>query len=300
MGAGPVGLLLALDLSARKHDVSVVARGTRVPQLNALYNRNNIEFNERLPEETELLVFAVKTQALCAAVRGTAGLLAAGAEPLFVHNGLPFWFGSRVSVAVSVLSELLDPDGLMRAHLGERACFPTGLLFAGAALDCGGALAWNGAGRLDLAFSTPTVNAAFAGAGLLPVGYPAKGEAAIFSKVIANCCFAPLAVLTGLSNSRIAASGALRGIQQAIGHELLAIATAMGLPLDLQIEALIEGGAAFGPDFKASMLIDIEQGRPTEYVAQLVGPCLLGRAFGLEPTTLFTLTRLIEHRLTNY
>ena len=177
---------------------------------------------------------------------------------------------------------------------------PTGLLHAGVSLDEDGRLQWCGKGSLEIAYPGKFVSQLASKGGQLPWALRDDGHSAIFEKLLANCCFAPLAVLTRLPNASIAAEPMLAKLQRRIGSELTALADRLELSVHFDLNGVLAAGASFGPDFKASMLVDAEAGRPTEHCAQLLAPCALAEAVGKPMPTLQAVSWLTTALLTSY
>jgi len=85
-------------------------------------------------------------------------------------------------------------------------------------------------------------------------------------KVIFNASTNPIGALTGLTHGRVCEDPELRRLVSGLVDEGKAVAAAQGIELDADPEELIDHAAKpeVAYDHKASMLQDVEAGRPTE------------------------------------
>jgi 2-dehydropantoate 2-reductase len=122
-------------------------------------------------------------------------------------------------------------------------------------------------------------------------GMPAKAVADArppqWRKVIFNASTNPIGALTGLTHGRVCERPDLRALVSGLVDEGKAVATAQGIVLDADPEALIDHAArpdvAYG--HKASMLQDVEARRPTEIDYLNGGIARFGHELGV-PTPL--------------
>ncbi|HEQ78821.1 MAG TPA: ketopantoate reductase family protein [Euryarchaeota archaeon] len=112
-----------------------------------------------------------------------------------------------------------------------------------------------------------------------------------WNKMVWNCAFNSVTALTGLGTGEAARDEHASSIIRKAMTEVIAVARAEGIPVDVDIEKSLESSSRFS-NTKTSMLQDIERGRPMEYEA-LNGEILrLGKKHGLEVPvneTLYTL-----------
>ena len=106
-------------------------------------------------------------------------------------------------------------------------------------------------------------------------------------KVIFNAATNPVGALTGLTHGRVCEDPALRALVSGLVDEGKAVASAEGIELDANPEELIDHAARpdVAYDHKASMLQDVEAGRPTEIDYLNGGIVNFGRPAGV-PTPL--------------
>jgi 2-dehydropantoate 2-reductase len=100
----------------------------------------------------------------------------------------------------------------------------------------------------------------------LPTAAVADARPSQWRKVIFNAATNPVGALTGLTHGRVCEDPALRRLVSGLVDEGKAVATAQGIELDADPEALIDHAARrdVAYDHKASMLQDVEARRPTE------------------------------------
>jgi 2-dehydropantoate 2-reductase len=98
----------------------------------------------------------------------------------------------------------------------------------------------------------------------MPTNAVADARGPQWRKVIFNASTNPIGALTGLTHGRVCERPDLRALVSGLVAEGKAVATAQGIELDSDPEALIDHAAEVAYDHKASMLQDVEAKRPTE------------------------------------
>jgi len=120
-------------------------------------------------------------------------------------------------------------------------------------------------------------------------GMPAKALAdargAQWTKLIFNAASNPLGALTGLTQGRLCELPATRALISGLVAEGVAVASALGITLDSDPEALIDHSARVAYDHRASMLQDAQAHRRTEVDALNGGIARFGARHGV-PTPL--------------
>jgi 2-dehydropantoate 2-reductase len=121
----------------------------------------------------------------------------------------------------------------------------------------------------------------------MPTAAVQDARGAQWRKVIFNAATNPVGALTGLTHGRVCEDPALRRLVSGLVDEGKAVATAQGIELDADPEALIDHAARpdVAYDHKASMLQDVEARRPTEVDWLNGGVSRFGREHGV-PTPL--------------
>jgi 2-dehydropantoate 2-reductase len=115
-------------------------------------------------------------------------------------------------------------------------------------------------------------------------------------KVIFNAATNPIGALTGLTHGRVCERPELRALVSGLVNEGKAIATAQGIVLDADPEALIDHAAKreVAYDHKASMLQDIEARRTTEIDYLNGGIARFGAELGVPSPLNDTIAALIR------
>jgi 2-dehydropantoate 2-reductase len=100
----------------------------------------------------------------------------------------------------------------------------------------------------------------------MPTAAVPDARGAQWRKVIFNAATNPVGALTGLTHGRVCEDPALRRLVSGLVDEGKAVASAQGIELDADPEALIDHAARpdVAYDHRASMLQDVEARRPTE------------------------------------
>ncbi|HZS29787.1 MAG TPA: 2-dehydropantoate 2-reductase [Gaiellaceae bacterium] len=121
----------------------------------------------------------------------------------------------------------------------------------------------------------------------MPASAVADARGPQWRKVIFNASTNPIGALTGLTHGRVCERPDLRALVSGLVDEGKAVATAQGIELDADPEALINHAAKpeVAYDHKASMLQDVEARRPTEVDFLNGGIVRFGREHGV-PTPL--------------
>lgn len=106
-----------------------------------------------------------------------------------------------------------------------------------------------------------------------------------WTKLIFNAATNPVGALTGLSHGRVCEQPELRALVSRLVAEGVAVATALGITLDGDPEALVDHAAKVAYDHRASMLQDVAAGRRTEIDSLNGGIAAYGASSGI-PTPL--------------
>jgi 2-dehydropantoate 2-reductase len=132
--------------------------------------------------------------------------------------------------------------------------------------------------------------------GGMPAAAVPDARPAQWRKVIFNASTNPIGALTGLTHGRVCERPDLRALVTRLVDEGKAVATAQGIVLDSDPEALIDHAArpdvAYG--HKASMLQDVEARRQTEIDFLNGGIARFGRELGVPTPSHDTITALIK------
>lgn len=100
----------------------------------------------------------------------------------------------------------------------------------------------------------------------VPVEVSESITSVIWDKLLTNVATGALSAITGLAYGGLYAVPELQEIGCAAAREAMAVATAAGVPLLRRdaLEVWRQAGEGLGPDFRASMLLSLDAGAPTE------------------------------------
>jgi len=133
---------------------------------------------------------------------------------------------------------------------------------------------------------------------LTDAGMPTKAvpdaRGAQWRKVIFNAATNPLGALTGLTHGQACDVPPLRALMRTLVAEGRAVCDAQGIVLDADPDALIDHAREVAYHHKASMLQDVEAGRPTEVDFLNGGIVRFGREHGVPTPGHETVTALIH------
>jgi len=300
VGAGAVGSFFGAMLARTGHPVTLIGRA---PHVRAIEQSGlQLRMNDRVElvrtaasaeleavRGADLVLFCVKSTDTDAVARQLAPLLAPNALVLSLQNGVDnaativrHVRQTVVPTVVYVATAMPEPGVV--SHFG-RGDLVIGPLDAAAAQDS--ALQARLQSVVDL-FGTAGV----------PVRISPDVMAELWSKLMVNCAYNAISGLAQLPYGRMAAMPEIREVQQAVVHEVVAVARADGqaLPLDAALAAMAQIAIAMPAQF-SSTAQDMARGKSTEidhlngYVARR------GAALGI-PTpvnqTLHALVKLVE------
>jgi 2-dehydropantoate 2-reductase len=301
-GAGAVGGHIAAKLAAAGNDVSVVARGAHLQAmrergLKLLHGGETILGRVRAAEtarelgEQEAVFVTLKANLLPAFAEQAEWLLGAQTAVVFVQNGIPWWYDTRLT--------RLDPDGkLARAVAPERIV--GGVAYSANEIVEPGVIENHVPnnnmiviGRPDRA-ETPLVQRLRQALDKADLHSPPLDDIrqSIWSKLGQNLWTSTLCTLTGLTVRELQEQSALKPVAARATEEALAIARVLGVAVE-RAPKRPSGKAASGAAHKPSMLQDYERGRPMEVEAQLMAPLELARMEKVHTPTLDIVVPLV-------
>jgi 2-dehydropantoate 2-reductase len=312
VGAGAIGGLLGARLAASGHDVSLVARGAHLAAIReaglAIKDGPGVQ-RYALPAADDpaqfgpqdAVVIALKAYSIGPMLARLAPLLTPDTAVVTAINGIPWWYFCRAGGAFDGAPiECLDPDGAMVRALDPKhlvGCVVHGsaeLVAPGVVHHTSGDTFILGEidGRL-----TPRVGAiagAIEAAGLkAPVTARIRDD--VWTKLIGNTSYNPVAALTGALMSDINANPALIALIRAMMLEGIAVAAALGCRMTVSLEERFALARRLGA-VKVSMLQDLERGRPLEIDAIVTAVSELGRKVGVPTPTIDGVEALVRER----
>jgi 2-dehydropantoate 2-reductase len=312
VGAGAIGGLLGARLADAGHEVSLVARGAHLAAIRArglaIKDRAGV-CGRRLAASEEpadfgpqdVVVLALKAYSIGPMLPRIAPLLTPDTAVVTAINGIPWWYFCRAGGGFDGDPvECLDPGGALVRALDPRRI--VGCVVHGSAevVEPGVVHHTSGGtfivGEID-GRVTPRVRAlaaAIEAAGLeAPVTDRIRDD--VWTKLIGNTSYNPVAALTGALMSDINANAALIELIRRIMLEGIAVAEAHGCRMTVSLDERFALARKLG-DVKVSMLQDLERGRPLEIDAIVTAVSELGRKVGVPTPTIDGVDALIRER----
>jgi 2-dehydropantoate 2-reductase len=320
VGLGAIGGLLAARLSAAGVQVQAVARGAALDAVRAsglkltgagagavagadvATTTHRIEASDNAADldAPDLVIIALKGQALAAALPALAPLWAHGPVVMPAMNGVPWWFLKTPPLNDARPLDSVDPQGVIDAAIPLRSV-----------LGC----------VVHLTSSTPAPGHVRHGFGeRLIVGEPNGGASArcdrvaallgsagfvaekstdvrrdIWFKLWGNMTMNPVSALTGATCDRILDDPLVRRFMGEAMAEAAAVGQRIGCPIEQNADARMALTRELGA-FKTSMLQDCEMGRPLEIDALVSSVHEIALRVGVPTPTigaLLGLTRLM-------
>ena len=312
-GAGAVGGHLAAKLAASGHDVSVVARGAHLEAMRGrgvtlLHGEQTIRGKVRASGraadlgEQDVVLVTLKANLLQAFARDAAPLLGRDTAVAFAQNGIPWWYGQRLSRSLPDLSRL-DPGGeLARAVAPERVM--GAVVFSSNVVDSPGVIRNMVPGRNMLVVGEPD-DSSSTRIQLLRQALdradmhspPVRDiRQVIWSKLVLNLGTSILCTVSGETVGGVRGNPDLAALADRLKREGHAIAAAYGISPEGAPQRPGGGQSSGMTAHKPSMLQDYELGRPMEIDAQITMPLEFARAAGVPAPTLEALAPLLVHK----
>jgi len=311
LGAGAIGGFIGARLAASGLETSAVARGATLAALRehgwrVVSGQGTVSAPVRAVAdpselgEQDLVVLAVKSQSLDAALPALAPLLGPETIVLAALNGVPWWFldsfggpceGRRLAG--------VDPSGRIAAAVPTRRVLGCVVHLSCSVPEPG--LVRHGGGR-GLILGEPDgsdsprvreVAALLAGAGF-EAAVSTRIQRDIWYKLWGNMTINPVSALTGATADRILDDELVLGFCHAAMREAAAVGAEIGCPITELPEERSKLTRKLGP-FRSSMLQDADAGRSLELGALVGAVREIGELVGV-PTpnidALLGLTRL--------
>ena len=330
-GAGAVGGYLAGFLARGGAEVSVVARGAHLAAIRAdglrvetpdeaLTVRVAASDDPAVLGPQDAVLVTVKAPALGEVAARIGPLLGPETAVAFVMNGIPWWYfhalgtplgtrqggawdgaagGGADGTADGQAIPLLDPAGELARSVGASRAIG-GVFWPACSVPRPGVVRLlTGAGR-GTSLGEPdgsdsarleALAGAFRAAGL-PVTLSDRIRALIWHKLVFNLSAGPMCVLTETAVKETHTEPALVATSRALLREALALASAMGFPVELDIEQVVATNTRLA--HRPSILQDLEAGRRMEIDALYSVPLQMARAAGVEMPTLEMLAALVR------
>lgn len=304
VGAGSIGAVLGAKLAATGHDVALVARGAHLEAIRSrgltlVDSVGGHGGNYRLragddPAEFEaqdLIVVALKAHAIGAMLPKMRPLISEDTVVVPAINGLPWWYFHGVGGAHEGMTlRSLDPDRSMFASLAPQHILGC-VVHIAAEVRAPGEVHHTGGRRLILGEPTGGISERMQRvcAALDAAGFEAIRSSDIrldiWTKLVGNLSFNPIAALTGYLMNQIVDDEEILDVIRAMIREGMQVAEHYGVRIPMTIEQRIDIARQLGAA-RISMLQDLQQRRRLELDA-IVGAVieLAERASIAVPTT---------------
>lgn len=280
VGAGAIGGVLAVRLARAGHEVSAVARGLHLAAIRAgglrLESDDGVEVASVAASTDpgdfgaqDAIVLALKAYSVADMLPRLAPALHEDTPVVTAINGLPWWYFERLPGGdEDHRVACLDPEGRMAGALDPRHLVGC-VVHAAAEVVAPGVVRHTSGrgfilGELDGSRSRRLEMLAglFRGAGLEPT-LSSRIRDDIWTKLIGNLSYNPVAALTGARMDEINANPGLIALIRAMMAEAIAVGQAYGVRFTVGIDERLAMARRLGAA-RISMLQDFERGRPLE------------------------------------
>ena len=312
VGAGAIGGILAARLAQAGHDVSAIARGGHlqaIQERGLTLNWAGEQITAKIHAAADAsdlgsqdyVIVTVKAPALPGIAPSLTPLLRPDTVIVTAMNGVPWWFCHALTGPLAGRSlPSTDPNGILGETLTRDRLLGC-VVHAGASVPEPGVVD-HAAGNIFIVgdasrrLSAPANELA---AALTNAGLDGRGtddiHGEIWMKLIGNMGMGPICALTGATLAGLANDTDVRPIAAAMMREAMDVGDALGLPMNMSVEARIDLGAELG-EFKPSILQDLELGRPLEIDAMVTVVSEMGEIAGVQTPTVDTVLALLRGR----
>jgi 2-dehydropantoate 2-reductase len=288
VGAGSIGAVIGAKLGATGHEVSLIARGEHLAAirergLRLVDHVDRYSGAYKLAASSEpadfaaqdLVVIGLKAHGIAAMLPRIKPLIGRDTVVVPAINGLPWWyFYKEGGPNEGQVIRALDPQGTMFRDLDCRHILGC-VVHIAAEVRAPGEVHHTGGRRLILG-EPDNSNSARLGAvcdALQAAGFEAVASTSIrldvWSKLLGNLSFNPIAALTGYLMNQICADEGVLDVIRPMIREAMAVSEAYGVKVPITPDQRIDVARQLG-SAKISMLQDLEQRRPLE-LAAIVG-----------------------------
>ncbi len=285
VGSGAIGGHFAARLARADHVVSMLARGRTleaIRQHGLRYATTGEEYSvavqaSETAEELgpqDLIVIALKGQALPEVAPLLSPLIAPKSTILTVGNGLPWWYFLANGQPLDGLRlRSVDPTGSIEKALPLSQLLG-GSVFASCQCPAPGVVQHSAGARVVLGEPGGGLSPRASAWARLLADAGLGGEVSadirqdLWLKLLGNACFNPVSLMTQSSTDRLLADPNLQRLFIRLMDECIALGQRLGLALKIDPMQRIEQTRKLGA-IKTSMLQDLEAGRSVELDAIL-------------------------------
>lgn len=318
VGAGAIGGLfagwLASRLPAGAGQIAVLARGAALKALeshglcltsagdpDATALRVPVKASDRAQElgVQDLVVVAVKGQALAAAAPALAALCAPHTTVVVAMNGVPWWFFDGLPGPCQGLHlQSVDPGGAIRAHIPTSRVIGCVVHLSSVSSAPGAVRHVQGHGLIiGEPGGGPSARVSALAGLLTSAGFDVTASTCIqrdiWFKLWGNMTMNPVSALTGATADQVLADPLVLGFISAVMREAQAIGAGFGVAIDQTPEQRHAVTAKLGA-FKTSMLQDLEAGRALEIDALVAAVREIGQHLRLPTPNIDALLGLVR------
>lgn len=311
-GAGAIGSYLAGALARAGAHVSIVSRGPhllairsnglRVQTADDTWHSQPAASDDPAALGPQDVVFVtVKAPALASVAANIGPLLGKDTLVVFVMNGIPWWYFHGMPGELNDQRlPLVDPGDAMWNAVGPQRVIGSVIYAACSVVEPGVVHLDNPGTGIVLGepgnVVTPRVErlAQTLSAGGLKVRTTDSIRHGIWEKLLNNLASGPLGILAACPANELYADETIVGTIRALREEGAAIARAMGCDVDPDVERHIERFRNL--HHKASIVQDLELGRPMEIDALYTVPLRLARKANVPTPNLDLLVALATLR----
>ncbi|EHM02062.1 2-dehydropantoate 2-reductase [Acetobacteraceae bacterium AT-5844] len=300
-GAGAIGGHVATRLFLGGAETSVVARGAQrdaiaAHGLTVSAKDGTHTARPRVGSPAELgvqdaVIVTVKAPALPSVAEAIAPLLGPDTTVAFVMNGIPWWYFDKHGGPLEgrMLPEI-DPGEAVRKVVGPERTLG-GVVYSACTVTEPGRIHVENAvnrvilGELDNSASPRAeAIAAFLNKGGMSGEVTQEIRKEVWTKLASNLAFGPFAILSRMGSGAATKDPVVRTAMVNAMNEVIALAAALGQPVELNAEKRVAAIASSA--HKASILQDLELGRPMEVAAMFRTPLALARMAEVATPTL--------------
>jgi len=313
IGAGAIGAYVGAALCRGGAEVHLVARGAHLKAMqergvSVRSERGDFHAHPRATDDcstignVDCVIVALKAQQIAAMLPAFAPCIGSNTQIVAMQNGIPWWyFQNHGGEFEGMTLERVDPGGLLARTfdpsrvVGCAVYSSTEIVEPGVIKHVEGTRYSLGHPSGEITPELREISAAMIAGGLkAPIETDLRRD--VWIKLLGNVCFNPLSALTRATLVDIATDELVEPLAREMMAEAFAIASRLGVELDISIDKRIDGARRVGAH-KTSTLQDIEAQRPLE-IDCIVGAVVeLGARLGLPVSAtrhVYALTKLLD------